>query len=87
MQLKFVVTQPADLAAMWALLDTVDATLPPTILVQPDGTRTDYDVALRELVELVMADPGDWHGVPRRSLVRVGAQVHRVAWGPAARGV
>lgn len=86
-QLKFVVVEEADLADMWSLLERVDVPLPGAVLVQPDGTRADYDVALRELAERVMADDGTWRGVPRRSLVRVHAQVHRVAWGPAARGV
>lgn len=87
-QLKFVVTCDEDLAAMWTLLEEVDRALPGgTVLVQPDGTRADYDVAMRELVERVLADEGTWSDEPRRSFVRVGAQVHRVAWGPAARGV
>lgn len=79
-QLKFVVTGSADLAAMWSLLDLVDAPLPDEVLVQPDGTRPDYDVALQELVEHVLADP-------RRARLRVSSQLHRVVWGPAARGV
>lgn len=86
-QLKFVVVADADLDDMWSLLEQVDAELPGPVLVQPDGTRVDYDAALRELSERVMADDATWRGVPRRSLVRVHAQVHRVAWGPAARGV
>jgi organic radical activating enzyme len=86
-QLKFVVTRPGDLDAMWRVLDGIDVPLPTPILVQPDGTRADYDVALRELIELVMADDADFRGEPRRALVRVMSQVHRVAWGPAARGV
>ncbi|MCW2955622.1 MAG: Radical domain protein [Thermoleophilia bacterium] len=86
-QLKFVVLTDEDLAAMWQLLDAVEAPLPMPILVQPDGTRDDYDAALRELIERVMADDSQRDGVPRRSLVRVTAQVHRVAWGAAARGV
>ncbi|MCZ4495453.1 MAG: Radical domain protein [Thermoleophilia bacterium] len=86
-QLKFVVLTDEDLAAMWALLVQLDAPLPAPILVQPDGTREDYDLALRELIERVMADDAEWQGVPRRSLVRVTPQVHRVAWGAAARGV
>jgi hypothetical protein len=86
-QLKVVVTRPADLDAMWNLLEAIDVPLPTPILVQPDGTRADYDLALRELIELVMADDTQLHGEPRRSLVRVMSQVHRVAWGPAARGV
>jgi organic radical activating enzyme len=86
-QLKFVVVTPQDLVDMWSLLVLVDAPLPFPVLLQPDGTRADYDVALRELVELVMSDEGSFLGEPRRSLVRVMSQVHRVAWGPAARGV
>jgi len=86
-QLKFVVTCPDDLDAMWSLLERVDVRLPWPVLVQPDGTRADYDLALRELAELVMADEGEFQGEQRRSLVRVMSQVHRVAWGPAARGV
>ncbi len=87
-QLKFVLVEDGDLAAMWSLLERVDEDLPPSgVLVQPDGTRRDYDAALRELAQRIMEDEGEWHGVPRRSLVRVHAQVHRVAWGPAARGV
>jgi organic radical activating enzyme len=86
-QLKFVVTRPGDIEAMWSLLEAIDVPLPEPILVQPDGTRGDYDAALRELIELVMADDAQHLGVPRRSFVRVMSQVHRVAWGPAARGV
>jgi len=86
-QLKFVVTTSRDLFAMWELLEIVGPPIPDPILVQPDGTREDYDVALRELIDRVLVDDGLWHGVPRRSLVRVHAQVHRVAWGAAARGV
>lgn len=86
-QLKFVVTCDDDLAAMWRLLERLTHELPGPVLVQPDGTRADYDAALRELAERVLADDGVWKGSPRRSLVRVTAQLHRVAWGPAARGV
>ncbi|MEO6866985.1 MAG: 7-carboxy-7-deazaguanine synthase QueE [Gaiellales bacterium] len=86
-QLKFVVTEDGDLEAMWDLLARVEAPLPEQILLQPDGTRTDYDAALRELIDRVMADEREFNGVPRRSLARVMSQVHRVAWGPAARGV
>jgi organic radical activating enzyme len=87
-QLKFVVVEDGDLHAMWDLLERVGEALPPSgVLVQPDGTREDYDQVLRELAQRVMADDGTWRGVPRRSLVRVHAQVHRVAWGAAARGV
>lgn len=86
-QLKFVIVEPGDLEAMWELLERVDAPLPFPILLQPDGTRTDYDAALRELADLVMADDARHRDEPRRSLVRVMSQVHRVAWGPAARGV
>ena len=86
-QLKFVVTTARDYAAMWELLERVDALLPDPIVVQPDGTRTDYDAALRELIQRVMIDDVEWQGRPRRSCVRVMSQVHRVAWGPAARGV
>ncbi len=86
-QLKFVVTRAGDLDAMWSLLGRVEAPLPAAILVQPDGTRDDYDVALRDLIQRVTDDERLWNGVPRRSMVRVMAQVHRVAWGPAAKGV
>ena len=86
-QLKFVIVEEGDLDAMWALLERVGEDLPGPVLVQPDGTRSDYDAVLRVLVQQVMDDQGSWRGVPRRSLVRVMSQVHRVAWGPAARGV
>ncbi|MCW2926070.1 MAG: Radical domain protein [Thermoleophilia bacterium] len=86
-QLKFVVTRPGDLAAMWALLEGVAVPVPVPVMVQPDGTRSDYDLALRELIDTVMADDQTYRGELRRSLVRVMNQVHRVAWGPAARGV
>ncbi len=86
-QLKFVIVEEGDLDAMWALLERVGAPLPGPVLVQPDGTRSDYDRVLRVLAEQVMTDDGLWCGAPRRSLVRVMSQVHRVAWGPAARGV
>ena len=87
-QLKFVVVDEGDLDAMWDLLGRVDAELPPSgVLVQPDGTREDYDRVLRVLAQQVLDDDAEWRGVPRRSLVRVHAQVHRVAWGAAARGV
>jgi hypothetical protein len=86
-QLKFVIVEEGDLDAMWDLLERVDEELPGPILVQPDGTRSDYDRVLRVLAEQVMQDEGLWRSVPRRSLVRVMSQVHRVAWGPAARGV
>ena len=33
------------------VLGRVDAQLPEQVLVQPDGTRTDYDAALRELAD------------------------------------
>lgn len=86
-QLKFVVTTTRDWLAMWALLEELGAPLPEPVLVQPDGTRVDYDVALRELVDCVLADDELFDGVPRRSMVRVTPQVHRVIWGAAARGV
>jgi 7-carboxy-7-deazaguanine synthase len=86
-QLKFVIVEEGDLDAMWNLLERVGEELPGPVLLQPDGTRSDYDRVLRVLAEQVMTDDGLWRGVPRRSLVRVMSQVHRVAWGPAARGV
>lgn len=95
-QLKFVIVDlAADWAAMWQHLDELGIGLPTSpgsrrdvpVLVQPDGYRDDYDAAIRELVELVAADDTLRAGVPRRSLVRVVPQIHRVAWGPAARGV
>jgi 7-carboxy-7-deazaguanine synthase len=86
-QLKFVVVEEGDLDQMWQLLERVDAPLPGPVLVQPDGTREDYDRVLRVLAQQVMDDDGIWRGVSRRSLVRVMSQVHRVAWGAAARGV
>ena len=86
-QLKFVIVEEGDLEAMWQLLERVGEELPGAVLVQPDGTRSDYDAVLRVLADQVMRDDGLWRGVPRRSLVRVMSQVHRVAWGPAARGV
>ncbi len=87
-QLKFVVVEEGDLDAMWQLLERVGEPLPASgVLVQPDGTREDYDRVLRVLATQVMEDDGTWRGIPRRSLVRVQAQVHRVAWGAAARGV
>lgn len=86
-QLKFVIVAEQDLDDMWRLLERVRVPLPLPILLQPDGTRADYDAALRELIERVMHDDGELDGQPRRSLVRVMSQVHRVAWGPAARGV
>lgn len=86
-QLKFVIAGPADLPAMWQLLS--DAVWDPAtpLIVQPDGMRSDYGNALRELTELVVADTDMLDGHPRRSLVRVVPQTHRVAWGVAARGV
>lgn len=87
-QLKFVVVEEGDLDDLWQLLGAVGTGHVPTpVLLQPDGTRADYDAALRELADRVLADDEAFDGVPRRSLVRVMAQVHRVAWGPAARGV
>lgn len=87
-QLKFVITSMRDWVAMWELLGELRAPLPELpILVQPDGTRPDYDVALRELVDRVLVDDESFAGLARRSLVRVTPQVHRVIWGPAARGV
>lgn len=86
-QLKFVVVEPGDLDQMWQLLERVGEELPGPVLLQPDGTREDYDLVLRVLAQQVMDDDGSWRGVPRRSLVRVMSQVHRVAWGAAARGV
>jgi organic radical activating enzyme len=86
-QLKFVVVAPGDLDAMWALLEQVGEDLPGPVLVQPDGTREDYAQVLRILATEVLADEAEFRGVPRRSLTRVMGQVHRVAWGPAARGV
>lgn len=92
-QLKFVVVDTVrDYEAMWShltpLLGQHELERREPIIVQPDGTRTDYDAALRELAEHVSADDRRWSDdTPRRSLVRVIPQVHRVAWGPAARGV
>jgi 7-carboxy-7-deazaguanine synthase len=87
-QLKFVLASPAsDWNAMWELLAQLDVPADLPVVVQPDGLRDDYDAALRELSELVMADDGEYRGVPRRSLVRVIPQTHRVAWGAWARGV
>ena len=79
-QLKFVVTSANDLTAMWELLDRVDL-VAGAVLVQPDGTRVDYDIALRELIAHVLGRSREWHGVPRRRPCRVTPQVHRVAWG------
>ncbi|MCW2974388.1 MAG: Radical domain protein [Thermoleophilia bacterium] len=86
-QLKFVVTSQADYDDMWELLAAIGAGLPEPILVQPDGTRQDYDVALRELTDRVLADDGVFEGRQRRAMLRVTPQVHRVIWGSAARGV
>ncbi|MCW2950536.1 MAG: Radical domain protein, partial [Thermoleophilia bacterium] len=86
-QLKFVVTSARDWHGMWQLCEEVGVGVPTPILVQPDGTRTDYDVALRELTECVLADAGLWGDRPRRAFVRVTPQVHRVIWGAATRGV
>lgn len=87
-QLKFVIADGGpDWTAMWQLLDEVQASTAVPVIVQPDGLRDDYSDALRELAELVAADGGEYHGAPRRSLVRVLPQVHRVAWGAHARGV
>lgn len=95
MQLKFVVADGAsDYDALWSAVGELVESAPSAplpLIVQPDGTRTDYDAALRELADLVAADD-EFISVsgadrPRRSLVRVIPQVHRVAWGPAARGV
>ena len=90
-QLKFVCADVAsDWRAMWTELEQIDLELltDVPILVQPDGTRTDYDQAVRELAEHVVADQTrDADGLPRRRRVRVVPQIHRVAWGPAARGV
>jgi hypothetical protein len=72
---------------MWELLEKVGRPLPGAVLVQPDGMREDYDAAVRELAERVLVDDGLWNGVARRTQVRVGTQVHRVAWGAKARGV
>lgn len=88
-QLKFVIANlPGDWHAMWMALErcgVVPESVP--VIVQPDGMRDDYDIALRELAELVVQDEACYRGEPRRSLVRVVPQVHRVAWGRAARGV
>ncbi|MBC7462138.1 MAG: 7-carboxy-7-deazaguanine synthase QueE [Thermoleophilia bacterium] len=86
-QLMFVVTSQGDYDDMWELLATVGARLPEPILVQPDGTRQDYDVALRELTDRVLADDGVFDGRQRRAMLRVTPQVHRVIWGAVARGV
>lgn len=93
-QLKFVVVDTAvDWDAMWAALTEIDegsgeiAAGNVEILVQPDGLREDYADAIRELAEHVCADEALFGTVPRRSLVRVVPQVHRIAWGARARGV
>lgn len=90
-QLKFVCADAqSDWSAMWEELAQIDVDLLTgvPILVQPDGTRADYDQAVRELAEHVVADQAvDALGLPRRRRVRVVPQIHRVAWGPAARGV
>lgn len=92
-QLKFVIADlPDDYADMWRFLgecgfEAATGGELPAVIVQPDGTRVDYDMALRELSELVLADTDTFAGVSRRSLVRVIPQTHRVAWGAAARGV
>lgn len=87
-QLKFVVVEPGDLPALWQLVEAVGGAPGVPILVQPDGTRGDYDVALRELCDLVLGDGAlDGEGRLRRARIRVMPQVHRVAWGPVARGV
>ena len=88
MQLKFVLaTLPGDWHAMWAALAAVG--LPPEvpISVQPDGLREDYETALRELSDFVVADEVLLDGAPRRARVRVIPQTHRIAWGALARGV
>jgi 7-carboxy-7-deazaguanine synthase len=88
MQLKFVIADSqSDWAAMWALLEETGLPADVPLLVQPDGLRDDYDVALRELAELVAADTALFSESPRRARVRVTPQVHRIAWGAFARGV
>jgi hypothetical protein len=72
---------------MWQLLDQLELPEDLPILVQPNGLRSDYDVAIRELSELVIADDGEIDGRKRRSRVRVTPQLHRIAWGAEARGV
>lgn len=90
-QLKFVCAEVAtDWEAMWSHLSRIPASLlaDVEILVQPDGLREDYSNAIRELAEHVIADTGEAHpGCMRRARVRVVPQVHRIAWGAAARGV
>lgn len=87
-QLKLVIASlPGDWDAMWRELDAIGLPAGVPLLVQPDGTRTDYDAALRELAEHVLADDALDGDVPRRARVRVTPQLHRIAWGPAARGV
>jgi 7-carboxy-7-deazaguanine synthase len=88
LQLKFVLADLArDYDAMWHLLDQVDPQHAASVIVQPDGLREDYDLALRELSEHVTADTEQNGSGPRRALVRVVPQTHRIAWGAAARGV
>ncbi len=90
-QLKFVCANVVqDWDAMWSELERIPSALldDVPILVQPDGTREDYAAAVRELAEHVVADRAlDPAGASRRSRVRVVPQVHRIAWGAAARGV
>lgn len=88
MQLKFVIADIArDWQPMWQLLEATGFSGQCEIIVQPDGLRDDYDVALRELSEHVMADDGALDGRPRRRHVRVVPQTHRIAWGARAVGV
>lgn len=87
-QLKFVIASlPDDWRALWEELERCGVPDGLPVIVQPDGLRPDYGVALRELSELVMADDARFGGVPRRSRVRVVPQTHRIAWGARARSV
>lgn len=87
-QLKFVLASvEQDWHAMWELLEQVALPAAVPVIVQPDGLRVDYDAALRELSEYVMADEDQYDDELRRARVRVIPQTHRVAWGARARGV
>lgn len=83
--LKLVVSDSKDMGAARDLVEDLYETLRRNmvrVILQPNGQRFDYPLALRELVEFVMSDR-----ILKSTRVRILPQLHRIIWGADARGV
>lgn len=73
-QFKIVIVGKEDLNKLHNLYDQIkDPKNKRNIIIQPDGSRQDYDVACRELAEYIITN--------KLSRIRVLPQLHRLCWG------